>query len=48
MKKEVIRQTNLNCPECNGEIIHDLVHDEKFCKRCGLVVSAPYIYEVIE
>lgn len=43
--KENIRQTNLKCPECGSEIIHDLGHDEKFCSRCGLIISAPYMHE---
>lgn len=48
MKKDIIKETNLSCDECDGEIIHDLVHDEKFCRRCGLILSAPYIHEEIE
>lgn len=45
MNEKNIRQTNLRCDECNGEIIHDLIHDVKFCSRCGLVISAPYMHE---
>lgn len=48
MNEKHIRQTKEHCPECNGEIVHDLKYDEKFCLKCGLVISAPYMHEGVE
>ena len=35
------------CPECHKrKFIKDDIHDEIYCKNCGLVIQAPYTYGV--
>ena len=32
------------CPDCHGQLIHDIKLSETYCSRCGLVVSGAYDY----
>ena len=42
------KKTRICCPEChNTVLINDLLHDELYCKHCGLVLVAPPCYGLI-
>ena len=32
------------CPDCHGQLIHDIKVSETYCSKCGLVVSGAYDY----
>jgi hypothetical protein len=36
------------CPEClNSIFIHDIIRDETYCKKCGLILDAPYHHTIL-
>lgn len=35
------------CPECHDKNIKDdLIHQEQYCQKCGLILQAPTIYGI--
>ena len=36
------------CPECHSNItIYDNIHKEEYCKKCGLILQSPPMYDII-